>query len=315
MNKVLSFSTLVLSLSLGACGSSLSPLTDAQKQEFKATLTSAAGPVGAAKTVKNFNSAVAKKDLKVMASSLPSDTYIPSSLNDDFMNNCDTTYNIDAGGLSGVGQQNQGATFGGSSNVNVDESLSLMSMLSAKPTTSQQVSMGATIKIADKKGLVCPAILDISFSLKGQGDQNGGSADISFAANYAIQSDELKATQDITAFSAKGSGKISGDKSGGSADFSADGSLTSTKNGNVGFYSTIEASGGSSSMDATMKLGLKFPTYTAELKATIAQDSKGQTVEYFVNDEKVTESEFKSYFDKFAATTGTSSQTSTPSAN
>jgi|GEM_PF-1466757 len=290
--------TLVALFAVTACGKKMTPLTAEQKVEFQNSLNGVAGPLTAAKAkdpairaMMALSAAKPSKPVKPAAD----DDYIPSTLETEFDTNCDASYSFSGAGLD---------TIGLTGNIKSPmRALALMGQSSQKPSLKQPkpaeagaYSLDVKAAVKNKEGLVCPLVLDVAVALTMPTET---SADISLTASFEIQNEELKAAQDITKFTITGNGSASGTESSIKADFSATGALTSTKNGEVAFYTALSASGSQSSAEGEVKMGMTFKDYTAELKVTLSGNAEKQDVKYFLNDEEITETEFMAFFDRF----------------
>jgi hypothetical protein len=90
-------------------------------------------------------------------------------------------------------------------------------------------------------------------------------------------------------------GNISGNYT-TSAELSASGNFHSQKQGNLGFYANFDYKGPSASASGDFTLGVKYPTYSAELEASVQVNGQNApTLNFSINHEPMTEEDFSNY--------------------
>lgn len=123
---------------------------------------------------------------------------------------------------------------------------------------------------------------------------------------YLVKDEEYKKYNDITGIDISGNAELvvtdytwSGSKkvpTAASGNANVSGSLLSNKYSKIDFDLQYEGKNISGEGSITQKLTLKYPDFKAEIKQ-VSTISKGvTTVEYFLNEEKITQSEYKEYF-------------------
>lgn len=217
------------------------------------------------------------------------------------------------GRVQKAGTEAQKATHRDAAPVSQDEKMKKMAerMADAKcdfvlpkvSTEPNQDPFNQTIEQGMKvSGATCPITMDFSLKMKSQMTQTSFSNTIDFLMKYDVKDAEFNALNDINGIDMKGSGSINAGQTSIDGSLDIDGVLKSQANGDLKMYvvGKVKGSGDQTNQNLTSELvwGVKYPTYTAELKMTETQANKNVTKEYFLNGQKLTEQEFRDLLQK-----------------
>jgi hypothetical protein len=131
--------------------------------------------------------------------------------------------------------------------------------------------------------------MDLSMSMRPSRDGRSGTGSIH--VNYTVQNEDFRALNDVDHFEMNLN--MSGDED--EAEIEGGGKIHSRMRGDIElkFEGEIEMDGQEID-EAVMKMTFIFSDFEAELK----QEIDGRESIYYINDEEVTEQEFRSYLEK-----------------
>lgn len=265
---------LILSLAAATgCGKkrdgNVSPLTAAQKQEFRQLVSSTSAGTNAALRSKN------KTQMRTFAMMANPVAFDPEYGNDEY-----------APMESAISE----------GDCQIEQDVMDRNAFRGGQITAQSVdSMKFKFKVS---GPNCPMFLELSGGAT-MTSQTSGTFEVK--AIYKAISDEFKKLSDVDAFDVALSGKASGDQSSVDANAGWNGNIHSQAKGNVGINGNLQASQNAEGEKGNASMSFAFPNFTVVLDIA---SNNGQT-NYKLNGEPMTEQQVQEFFaDAFSAGEG-----------
>lgn len=248
-----------LGFSLSGCGKHsdhFTPLTDAQKAEFKEVISSASAGTNAA--VRTQARLLSLQNLIAPMASYKEEQYRP--MEDSIQ---DGACNFEA------------------KTPEQTKKMFTMSEVGALSTGNETFFFRVN-------GPNCPILIDIN----GQVSMGASSGQITLDIEYKVVKDEFRPLNDVDAFKLSFSANGSGDQTSAKATGNWNGSIHSQAKGNIGLQGNLSANKTANSKILTARHITNFPTFTVVLDASVKNGEKS----YAINGESMTEEQVRDYF-------------------